>query len=254
MKKPEGFMLYFDRLDPMRDLSNEEIGAVFSAVWKYAESGVIPDLPANLFPFWKLLRYSVDNGTVKYNEISIKNRYNRYKGEVKKSDQEAHEIYEWWATQPDYTPDLFKKEMWYDDAAIIYQRKQSTVVNDGQPWSTGVTNTAQAKHEPITNPTQHEPITNTSIADKTGHENSDYEALSTAWEHYCEMREKTVPFTDGAEIGTTMEQLQRIGNDDPRTMARILEQAIKDRRAELLPLEQENVSSIVSRIAAVCSQ
>ena len=88
-----------------------------------------------------------------------------------------------------------------------------------------------------------------------GADNAEQEALSTAWSSYLEMRESLgKPFQESAEIGSTLEQLQAIGNGDLRTMTAILNNAIKDRRAELLPLAPENVSSIVRRIASVCSR
>lgn len=141
MKKPEGFMLYFDRLDIMRDLSNEETGAIFKAIWEYAESGVIPDLPKNIFPYWKILRGCIDRNIASYNENCIGNRYNRYKGTCKNSNTTPLDIWVWWADQPDYTPEIFKKAEWYEDAAAIYQQKHPTAVNDCQQPSTAVTNT-----------------------------------------------------------------------------------------------------------------
>lgn len=99
MKKPDGFMLFYDRLEPMRDLSNEESGAIFKAIWEYAETGAIPDLSSSLRPYWNMLRFSVDRNVASYNETSIKNRYNRYRGEVKKNNHEPADICEWWAAQ-----------------------------------------------------------------------------------------------------------------------------------------------------------
>jgi hypothetical protein len=141
-------MLYFDRLEPMRDMSFEEIGQVFCAIWDYAETGTIPNLPQGPMMAWRMLRPNIDDGTIKYNETCIKNRYNRHRQEAKKNGTKAAEMREWWANQPDYTPELFKKESWYDEAAAAYQRL-SALVNGGQRPSTVATNPS---HSPIPGP------------------------------------------------------------------------------------------------------
>ena len=142
-------MLYFDRLEIMRDLPNEEIGAIFKAIWEYAESGGIPDLPQRLLPYWKMFRGCIDRNIASYNENCVQNRYNRYKGTCKNTNTVPLDIWEWWASQPDYTMELFKKESWHEDAATINQRKRppQTIVNDRQQPSTTMTNT-----NPNTNP------------------------------------------------------------------------------------------------------
>ena len=143
MKRPYGFTLAFDRLDPMRDLSNEEKGIVFVAIWEYAESGVIPTLPPHLMIAWRALRPNVDDGTIKYNEKCTKNRYTAYCRELNKKEKDKKDppaIWKWWASQPDYTPELFKKETWYDDAAAEYEKRHTTPVNDCTRTLTNVTN------------------------------------------------------------------------------------------------------------------
>ena len=149
MKGPDGILLYFDRLEALRELDDGELGKVFRAVWEYAESGTIPDLPKELQPFWKVLRPGVDSSRLAYQERCVKNRYNRSRG-IK--EQAMDEIWEWWARQPDYSTDLFKRESWYEEAAVERERFLTTV-NDGQQSSRTVTNLT----EPNTNPTLTEP-------------------------------------------------------------------------------------------------
>ncbi len=141
MKRPDGFMLYYDRLECLQDLSFEEIGMVFCAVWDYAKTGATPDLPQGLMMAWRILRHNIDDGIIRFNEQCVTNRYNRYRAEVKKKGKETNsdDKSEWWAKQPDYTPELFRKETWYDEAADAYQRL-STPVNGGQRPLAVVTN------------------------------------------------------------------------------------------------------------------
>ena len=241
MKKPDGFMLFFDRLEPMRNLANEEIGAIFRAIWDYAEAGVIPDLPNSLQPYWTVLRLSVDRNVASYNETSIKNRYNRYKGEIKKSNQEAAEFWEWWAAQPDYTKDLFRKEVWYDDAAASYQRRLTTV-DDGQQASRSVTNQTQTKHEPntITNPN---PNTNPSKESAEGgvegtnrndskpteakpnqKDDVDWDEAQEAWNRYLETRESVGnPIKDIQERNRVFERVKLLAGNDPAKYAEVID-------------------------------
>lgn len=247
LKKPDGFMLYFDRLDPMRELSNEEKGAVFAAVWEYAEAGVIPELPPPLMPYWRLLRRNIDDGMVRYNETSVRNRYNRYKGEMKRRNQDSDEMWEWWAVQDDFTPELFTKEDWHDDAVNANRKVDITSVNERQRPSTSVTNT---NTNPTQAPTQHEhnTSTNTSVMGEDGERHDDtnrvYEEALTA---YSDMMEEIgQPLATGDYL-STYERLQTITGDDPAKMAQMLMQATRAKR----PLT--DAEEVIGKLSAACS-
>ena len=266
MKKPDGFMLYFDRLDPMRELSNEEKGAVFAAVWEYAEAGVIPELPPPLMPYWRLLRRNIDDGMVRYNETSVRNRYNRYKGEMKRRNQDSDEMWEWWAVQDDFTPELFTKEDWHDDAVNAHRKVNITTVDERQPPLTGVTNT---NTNPTQAPTQHEPntSTNTSTCTDTGdaggnetngyspsettgyaiEDDSPHEAYDNALRAYIDMRDEIGEPVDTMESMRTLERLQEETGYDPVKMTHILRQATKAKR----PLT--DAGEVIGKLAAACS-
>ena len=109
MKKPRGVTLYFDRIEPLRDLNDEELGRVFRGLWAYAESGEAPALPERLIPYWRVVKPSIDAGRKHYMEISVKNRYNRYIAEVKKAGKEPPPFWEWWCRQRDFDDSLFNE-------------------------------------------------------------------------------------------------------------------------------------------------
>lgn len=141
MKRSEAILLYFDRLEPLQDLSDAELGAVFRAIWNYAERDQNPDgLAATLLPYFRILRPCVDQTRIRYNETCVKNRYNRFRSECKKRAKDAPDLWDWWATCPDYEPALFKNEPWYDDAFSEHERTVTTV-DDRQRPSTDSTNT-----------------------------------------------------------------------------------------------------------------
>ena len=244
MKKPEGFMLFFDRLEPMRNLSNEETGTIFKAIWEYAESGVIPELSNNLLPFWTMLRLSVDRNVVSYNETSVKNRYNRYKGEVKKRNEEAADIWEWWAAQPDYTPAIFKKEVWYEDAAASYQRR-TTNVNDGQQSYRNVTNQTETQPEPETQPNPN-PSPSES---KGGVGGADRDEMNAAWNRYLDARESVGRQVKDEEEGKKIfERVKTLSNNDPMKYAATL-----DKMTRAVMEQSLGTNGLVGRIAAGCS-
>lgn len=155
MKEPEGFSLYYDRLRPMKALPDVDLGKVFRAIWEYAEAGIVPDLPPHLMMAWEILRPNIDDGKVKYNEKCATNKYNRYRQEAKRKGIKPSDMWEWWAEQPSYSPELFKHEAWYDEAAAEHQRIDSTTVNDGQRPLQKVTNTSPYQsHSPGNNQSQ----------------------------------------------------------------------------------------------------
>lgn len=143
MKEPEGFSLYYDRLRPMKALPDDDLGKVFRAIWQYAEAGTVPDLPPHLMMAWEMLRPNIDDGIIRYNERCIKNKHTAFSREWRKKHKDNEpppDIWEWWAEQPDYTPDLFKKETWHDEAAAEHGKLVITPVNECAQSLTETTN------------------------------------------------------------------------------------------------------------------
>lgn len=141
MKRSEAILLFFDRLEPLQDLSDAELGAVFRAIWNYAARDQKPDdLAATLLPYFRMLRPCIDQARIKYAETCIRNRYNRARLEYKKRGADAPDLWVWWSTCREYDPALFQNEPWYDDAFGEHERTVTTV-DDRQRPSTDSTNT-----------------------------------------------------------------------------------------------------------------
>lgn len=123
MKQASGYMSYYDRIEPMRGLSDEEYGIVRRAIDDYAQYGIIPELPPHLDPFFKMWRPSIDAGRIKYAETCIRRKYNVSVERYKKDDPEKPKFWVWFAHH-DYDPNLFKNEDWYELASEEHNRNQ----------------------------------------------------------------------------------------------------------------------------------
>lgn len=120
MKEADGYMRYYDRIEPMRGLSDEEYGKVCRAVDEYAQHGVLPELPANLEPFFAFVKPSIDTGKIKYAETCAKNKYRVAVERYQKDDPNKPQFWEWWANDATYDENLFRKQPWYDLARELY--------------------------------------------------------------------------------------------------------------------------------------
>lgn len=126
MKQAEGFMAYFDRIDPMQDLCDEDYGAIMRAVHEYARYGVLPDeeFPKDRLAFFRFWKSSIDFGRIKYAETCIVNSYKAAVGRYRKNDRDRPEFSEWYITSGQYDPMLFQRQPWYSSAAAAYRRMQ----------------------------------------------------------------------------------------------------------------------------------
>lgn len=217
--------VFGDWLVRFQKLDDAQFGRLIRAAIGYVCAGEEPDIDGMEGLSFDYIRPALDNDMVKYAEKVHRNTKNGQKGAAARwgADSERHA-----ENGERHTPDSERHTTDGENSQEKREKKEESKIQDSK-------------------------IENSKSVDATGESDSDYEALSTAWDHYCEMRDRINPFSDGTEIGTVLEQLQTIGNHDPKTMARILEQAIKDKRAELLPLSQGGVQGIVSRIASGCS-
>lgn len=124
MKQASGYMSYYDRIEPLRNLSDEDYGKIRRATDDYAEYGIIPELPPHLAPFFLIWKPSIDAGKISYAETCAKRKYNIAVDRYKKTDENKPEFWYWWAHDESYDANLFKKEHWYDLATNEYKSIQ----------------------------------------------------------------------------------------------------------------------------------
>lgn len=77
MSQP-GIMLYFDNIDPLRQLSNEELGQLFLSVLEYGKDGTVPQFSGMLAMAWAFLQPKIDRDAQKYAYTVSTKRYGTY--------------------------------------------------------------------------------------------------------------------------------------------------------------------------------
>ncbi len=112
MKIADGYMCYYDKIEPMRHLSDAEYGAIRRATDDYAETGALPNLPPTLEPYFLMWKPSIDAGKIKYAEKCIKRTHAAACSRLPENNRP--QLWEWYASFDGYDPALFKKEPWYD--------------------------------------------------------------------------------------------------------------------------------------------
>lgn len=74
MARP-GIMLYFDILDPIKKLSDEDKGRLFVAMLEYGRDGVVPELDGALGIVWSFVLPMIDKDGQRYDEMKLQREY-----------------------------------------------------------------------------------------------------------------------------------------------------------------------------------
>ena len=99
-----GTMIYFDILNVLDELTDEQVGQLFRGALKYAKDG---DEPHFTDPFvriaWVPMRDKLDRDSEKYGERKLKNKWVRYCGVEKAAGRDPLPFDEWRNTLPNVT-------------------------------------------------------------------------------------------------------------------------------------------------------
>lgn len=91
-----GIVVYFDVLDILDELTDEESGQLFRAILKYAATGEIPEFSdRGLRMIWKEQQRKIDRDIEKYEEKCVKSAYSTYCRECKRAEIEPLAFEEW---------------------------------------------------------------------------------------------------------------------------------------------------------------
>ena len=74
MARP-GVMLYFDMLEPIRVLSDEDKGRLLVAILEYGQDGVVPEFSGMLALAWGFVRPKIDMDGVSYENTKVQRKY-----------------------------------------------------------------------------------------------------------------------------------------------------------------------------------
>ena len=95
MAKKPGVMIYFDILETLRRLSDEEAGILFRAIMEYGATRQMPDLPGPLVILWPLIQMRLDFDDQRYRETTQKRRYATYCRDQKNRGQTPLPFSQW---------------------------------------------------------------------------------------------------------------------------------------------------------------
>ena len=74
MARP-GIMLYFDILEPIRMLSDEDKGRLLIAMLEYGRDGVVPTLDGPLGIVWSFVHPLIDKDGQRYDDMKLQREY-----------------------------------------------------------------------------------------------------------------------------------------------------------------------------------
>ncbi len=75
----KSFLLYKDFWEPIRELTNEQLGRLFRAIYEFQAEGIIDEVDPDIRMVWKFFMKQFKIDDEKYEQICQKNRENQQK-------------------------------------------------------------------------------------------------------------------------------------------------------------------------------
>ncbi len=114
MAERPGIRVYFEWGKVVAKMRDAEAGRLLKAMLSYGDSGEEPELSGAADSIWPLIKVRLDQDGKRYNQVCLRNAYNRFVGACKAKGEQPLDF-----------------EMWEE---LIYkpkQRRPSTSVEDG---------------------------------------------------------------------------------------------------------------------------
>ena len=93
-----GVMLYFDIMEPIKVLPNEDKGRLLEAILEYGKFGIVPEFDGMLALAWGFVRPKIDRDREEYNRSVLRRQYATACRERKKKNQPEITFDEWLKT------------------------------------------------------------------------------------------------------------------------------------------------------------
>lgn len=94
MARP-GVMLYFDMLEPIRVLSDEDKGRLLVAILEYGKVGALPEFDGMLALAWGFVKPKIDRDLEEYERTVLRRQYATFCRERKKKNEPEVSFEEW---------------------------------------------------------------------------------------------------------------------------------------------------------------
>lgn len=158
MARP-GIMLYFDIMDPIRVLPDEDKGRLLMAILEYGKYGVVPEFSGMLAMAWGFLQPKLDRDEESYENKSVQRKYAAFcKKRVKLSRPKIP--FEEWLEMDENERERLVTEDNEPQRAVDF-------VGSRYPTTTAAATTPTATTAPTTTPTTTTPSTSTAAAAET---------------------------------------------------------------------------------------
>lgn len=131
MARP-GIMLYFDILEPIRVLPDEDKGRLLVAMLEYGQKGIVPDFDGMLALAWGFVRPKIDRDFEEYNRSVLRRQYATSCRERKKNGESEITFDEWLKTVDKKSQHMIPHD----------NKKTSMITNDDQWYPTTTTSTS----------------------------------------------------------------------------------------------------------------
>lgn len=96
MARP-GIMLYFDILEPLKELPDADKGRLFVAILEYGQLGIVPEFEGMLKMAWGFIKPKLDRDVVAYENTTAQRKFAAFCKKRKAMGLEKVEFEEWMA-------------------------------------------------------------------------------------------------------------------------------------------------------------
>ena len=113
MARP-GIMLYFDILEPIKVLPDEDKGRLLVAMLEYGQKGTVPEFEGMLALAWGFVKPKIDKDSDEYNRTVLKRQYAAFCRDRKKKGEPDISFEEWLMTIDDHSCQVISSDIkWY---------------------------------------------------------------------------------------------------------------------------------------------
>ena len=95
MSEKPGVMIYFEIMEAVNRMSDEQAGALLKAILSYGSTMREPEIRDDLFMLWPLIRARLDSDDERYYRTSQRKRYAVYSRWAKNRNEEILPFEQW---------------------------------------------------------------------------------------------------------------------------------------------------------------
>ena len=156
MARP-GIMIYFDILDPIKKLSDEDKGKLLVAMLEYGKDGIVPELDGSLGIVWSFVQPKIDRDEENYDASKLQRQYAAFCKKRKKIWMPRISFDEWVLMSDDERERSVDPVESRNPSTSTSTTAPSTVIHQHQP--------STINHQPQPSSINHQPSTGNTDGD-----------------------------------------------------------------------------------------